>query len=310
MPLSTNNQLILAKSEATYGTSSSPANTDAVLVTGDIDVTPLEIELVDRELKRGFVGNSPQVVAQRLGRIAFSVEMSTSGTAGTAPRWGTLHKACGFAETIVASTSVTYSLVSSGFSSATLAFHNDGMAHVFAGCRGTVAMEGTVGERGLFNYEFMGLYASPTDTAKPAGNFTLQAPPLVVNSENTPTISIHGFNACLSQFSFDVANEMFFRQDAGCVQQVQITGRAPTGQITIEHPTIAQKDFYASVTAQTAGAIQIVHGTQAGRIMTINEPTASFGQPSLTDNNGIQYLQLPVMPLPSSGNDEMTLVLT
>ena len=40
--------------------------------------------------------------------VTFEVEMAGSGTAGTAPAFGPLLKACGNSETIVTDTSVTY----------------------------------------------------------------------------------------------------------------------------------------------------------------------------------------------------------
>lgn len=310
MPLLTRKRLLLSKAEQTYGSSSSPSGSEAVLVSA-LEVEPLQMELVDRQLILSHLGNSAQIVAQRAVSINCSVELAGSGTAGTAPQWGSLMKACGFSETIVASTSVTYAPVSTGFSSTTLAFFNDGMKHLVVGCRGTVSYELTAGELPKLNFEMTGIYATPTDTANPAATYSNQAVPLPVNSDSTTSVSVHSYSGCMQAFSLDVANEVIYRQLAGCSKQVLITQRAPSGEITIELPTIAAKDFFTIASNQTQGSISWVHGTTAGNIATFTASNCALGAPSLEDGDGIQHIQLPFRPIPTSnGNDEFTLVLT
>ena len=134
MALLNRKRLILAKAETTYGTDSTPAGTDAVLVR-NLDITPLSGDLVSRDLIRPYLGNYDQLIAKTSVAISFEVELAGSGTAGTAPRYGAILKACGMSETIVASTSVTYAPVSSSFSSATIYFNIDGVLHKLTGCR-------------------------------------------------------------------------------------------------------------------------------------------------------------------------------
>ena len=131
------NRLALVKSESTYGTSSSPAATDALLFT-ELDVEPLAMELLERETIQAYMGNRASVVGQRSVPVKATVEMAGSGTAGTAPRYGPLLKACGLSETIVTSTSVTYAPVSTSFSSYTMDFYADnGSRQAITGIRGT-----------------------------------------------------------------------------------------------------------------------------------------------------------------------------
>ena len=102
MTLLTRKSLILAKSESTYGTDISPAGTDAVLVRS-LEVTPIEADTVSRELIRPYLGGSEQLLANAHVSVTFAVELVGSGTAATAPRFSSLLKACGMAETITAS---------------------------------------------------------------------------------------------------------------------------------------------------------------------------------------------------------------
>ena len=94
MALLTRKRLILAKAESPYGTDSSPDGTDAVLVR-TLEITPIEADVVSRELIRPYLGNSDQLLANTRVSITFEVELAGSGTAATAPRFGSLLKACG-----------------------------------------------------------------------------------------------------------------------------------------------------------------------------------------------------------------------
>jgi len=308
----TRNRLLLAKSESSYGVvpSPAPAGTDAVLIS-NLEVSPLQLELKDRDLVQGYLGNTAQVVGQTSVGVNFSVELAGSGTAGTAPRWGSLMKACGFSETVVTSTSVTYAPVSSSFSSVALDFRNDGIKHLILGVRGNVAIEMSAGEIPKLNFTFMGIYGAPTATANPATTFTNQSTPVAVNADSTTSVSVHSYSACMNAFSLDMANNMVFRQLAGCTKQVMITDRAPSGSITVELPALGTKDFYTIAAAQTAGAISFQHGQTAGNIATFTASNCAFDSPTLEDGDGIQHIVLPFRPLPgSSGNDEVSIALT
>jgi hypothetical protein len=303
-------RLLLAKIESVYGTDPTPAATDAVLVSA-LEVQPLQLELKDRELILGYLGNTEMVVGQRLVSVSFDVEIAGSGTAGTAPKWSALMQACGFSETIVAVTSVTYAPISTAFKGVTLYFFADGVRHKVTGCRGTWSMALETGEIPKISFEFTGIFNAPTDETQPSGTFSDQADPVVVNSVNTATLQVHGYAACLSAFSLDLANETPFRQLAGCTQQIMITDRKPEGEVTIEAPTIAAKNYFSAASTQTAGQFSWVHGTTAGNIVTFTAPTCNLGSPEYEDSDGIIMLKLPFMPQPTAaGNDEFTLALT
>lgn len=92
------NRLLLVEMESSYGVDPTPAATDALKVS-ELDVTPLEIELLDRELITGTFGNTEKVTGSTMSKLSFPVEIAGSGAAGTAPRMGRLLRACGFAET-------------------------------------------------------------------------------------------------------------------------------------------------------------------------------------------------------------------
>ncbi len=97
MALSTKKRLILVKLESTYGTDSVPVVADAVLCTS-LELSPLEGSSVDRSFIRPYFANSGSIRVENYASVAFETEIAGSGTAGTAPEWGLLLKACNFTE--------------------------------------------------------------------------------------------------------------------------------------------------------------------------------------------------------------------
>ena len=304
-------RLLLAKSEgSSYGVSAAPTGADALLIS-NLDVSPLEVDLKDRELIRPYFGNSAKVVSKRMGSVKFDVELAGSGTAGTAPKWGRLLMACGFVEAVSAGVSVTYAPVSSGITSVTLDFNADGTKHLYTGCRGTASLSLKTGEIPKISFEFMGIYNAAAASAASTPTFDNQSAPVIANAQNTTAVSAFSFSSCMEEFTMALNNNTPFRQLMGCSQQIPVTDRLPSGEITIESPALGSKDFFGLVSGQTQGAITWQHGQTAGNIITFNAPTCSLGNPSYADSDGVMMLKMPYTPIPSSsGNDEFTLVLT
>ena len=306
----TRKRLILVKKETTYGTDSSPAGTDALLVR-NLDITPIEADLVSRDLIRPYLGNSPQLLANSRVGITFQVELAGSGTAGTAPRFGAILQACGMSETIVATTSVTYAPVSASFSSATIYFNNDGILHKATGCRGTFTLNAAVGEIPTIDFTMVGVYNAPTDTAAPAVTYSAQASPLIFKQGNTSSFQFFSYAGCLQSVTFDIANSTVYRELVGCTKEVIITDRKPAGTVMIEAPTLATKDYFSTAQTETTGNLTFLHGTTAGNRVTLNALQCDIANPSYADQDGIQMLNIPYIAVPTtSGNDEMSLVFT
>jgi hypothetical protein len=131
MVLLTRKRLILAKTEETYGTDSSPIGSDAVLVK-ELEITPIEADVVSRDLIRPYLGNSDQLLANTRVEITFQVEMAGSGTAATAPRFSSLLKACGMAETTTAA-AITGTAQAGSAGSITLAAGSSAVDDIFNG---------------------------------------------------------------------------------------------------------------------------------------------------------------------------------
>ena len=310
MPLLSRKRLILAKTESPYGTDSSPAGTDAILVR-DLSITPLQSDVVDRELIRPYLGASEQLLANTRVEVTFQVEMAGSGAAGTAPAYGRVIQACGFSQTLSAGVSATYSPVSDTFSSVTIFYNIDGVLHKVTGCRGTFTLNAAVGEIPTIDFTMTGIYNAPTDTAAPSVTYSNQATPLVFKNGNTTGFELLSFAGCLQSVELDMGNEVIYRELVGCSKEVLITNRAVSGTVTIEAPTIAQKDYFTAALGDVLGNLTFQHGQAAGNIVTVTSTTVDIGDVSYEDQDGIHMLSVPVTAVPgSAGNDEIEFVFT
>ncbi len=311
MPLLTRKRLILLESEGTYGTDPTPTGADAVLVR-DLNIVPLQSDVVSRDLVRPYLGASEQLLANTRVECTFSVELAGSGTAGTAPRYGKALLACGMSETVAPSTSVTYAPVSASFGSCTIYYNIDGVLHKVTGARGTFTINGAVGEIPTIDFTFTGIYNTPTDTALPSVTYGDQATPVVFKAGNTTGFELLSYAGCLQSVSFDVGNSLVYRELVGCTKEVLLTDRASTGSVVLEAVTMATKNYFTAALSDGAlGNLIFQHGQTAGNIVDFASTRVDIGDVSYSDQDGIHMLNIPYTCVPSTaGNDEFSLVYT
>ena len=311
MALLTRKRVILIEAESSYATDPTPTATDAVLVR-DLTITPQSSDVVSRELIRPYLGASEQLLANTRVECTFAVELAGSGSAGTAPRYGSALKACGLSEVVVSSTRVTYAPVSTGFSSVTIHYNIDGVRHKVTGARGTVELSAEVGQIPVLNFSMQGIYNAPDDSALPSVTYGNQEEPLIFKNGNTSSFQLLSFGGALQSFNFDLGNELVYQELVGGTKQVLLVDRQATGSVTIQAPTIAQKDFFAAALVDnTLGNLQFTHGTTAGNIVQFISSKVDIGDVNYGDIDGIASLEIPYTLVPStSGNDEFSLIYT
>ena len=234
----------LAKIEATYGTDPTPTGSANAVQLRNLEIQPAESEVLSRELIRSYLGNSPQLIANTRVVVSFEVEYSASGTAGTAPKYDPILRACGMNPTTVANTSVTYVPRSTGFESCTIHYDTDGLRHIVTGCRGTFTISLNANQIPIFNFTLTGQYNAPTDTESPTLTFSNQADPEIFNDTNTTAFTLYSAtNLALQSAEIDLGNEVIYREQVNSTKEIQITDRAATANFVIEAPTLATKDF-------------------------------------------------------------------
>ena len=316
MALLARKRVILAKTETTYGTDASPTGAANAILVRNLDVTPLDAEIVSRDLVRPYFGNYDQLVAAQKVGVTFEVELQGSGTAGTAPAYGPLLRACGMSETIAAGTKVDYKPVSASFDSVTIYVQvqqdvsGNSPLHKITGCRGNVEFSLNAKAIPVARFTFTGLYNAVVDAANVTATYTGFKTPLAVNQANTPTFSFFGYTAIASSFNMNLNNEVVYRNLIN-QETVLLTDRKAGGTVVFDAPTITAKDFFAASIATTLGNMQIVHGTTAGSIIDISATgTVDLTNPSYAEADGIVQLSIPYVLVPTSaGNDEFTLTV-
>ncbi len=308
MALRTKKTVVFAKIESVYGTAVALVAADAIQ-THAAKVMPLEGSTVKHEFDGQTFGNDGDVHVGTHVKVEFDVELQGSGTAGTAPKFGTLLKACQMSETIVATTSVTYAPASSGTDALTMYFQLDGQRHALRGARGTYQLK--LDSQGLpyLHFVFTGLWVTPSSVADIAPNFTGWARARPITFANTPTVTLHGLASVYKSFAYDHKNQVEHFDNPG-EEMVEIVDRKPDGQISLLAPAISVKDYFTTARSDTTGALLVVHGLVAGSIVTFNAPVTQLLQPKYGEDKGRAMLEANLSFVRNAGDDEMSLVFT
>ena len=307
MALFMNKTLVALKKETTFGTAATLAGTDCFLVS-NVSLTPLAGNTATRDFVRPYFGQSSSIQLDSHVELSFDVELASSGAAGSRPAYGDALLACGFEETLTASTSAVYEPLSADFDSVTIEVFMDGIKHQITGARGSFSLSIARGAIPSISFNFMGNYVAPADASPLTPNFSDFKIPLGANSVNTQTITLFDEDLCVESFSADLANNLVYRDLPGCDPAALITDRAPTGTLVFEATTITTYNWVEAARTKTAGAFQIIHGTAAGSIVQIDAPAVTINPPSYQDSDGVMMLSAPLIFEPtSSGNDELVL---
>lgn len=309
MPKYWKSKTILAKDEVTYGIDPVPTGAANAILASDVTFTPMEGDWVKRNYERRFFGSRPGLGAAFRSMLTFSVELVGSGAAGTAPGWGPLLRACGVAEVITAGVSVEYSPITDGPESATLYFDVDGTKHVMLGARGNVVFKVDANGIPMLTFTFTSLFTVPTEAAKPTPVYTAFQAPQVASKANTPTFTIGAVPFTMRSFELDMANDVQPRMLVG-QEAILIVDRDETLKVQVEAVALGTYDPFTTAKNNVLKAIQLVHGTVAGRIVTLDLPSSQQQMPAYQEQQGILEWPLTFSPLPVAGDDQWTLTLT
>lgn len=296
---------ILNKIETTYGVNSAPAALNAI-IGKNVSFTPIEADEVSRDLLLPYMGNQGVILTGKYAKLEFDVEIAGSGTAGTAPKWASLMRACGFAETLNATTSATYNIVEDNQSSTTVFFEVDGVRHIMLGCRGTLSLNFAPKAIPSFRFSLTGLLGTITDQALTAVTQAGWSTPVEASSANT-TLSLHGYSGAAESLSIDLGNTVTPRFLIGS-ESVIISDRKTTGQAVLEATTLATINWFQRALARTRGALSLVHGTAAGNIVEITAPAVELGKIAQGQTDGILNYTVPLSFCPVSGRDELVII--
>lgn len=307
MPLFTRKTAVLAKIETVNGTDSVPTGGANAMVIRNVTLTPQDLDVVDRDLVRPYMGNSPQLVVGQKVQLEFEIEMAGAGTSAiTKAKWDALMRACGFASVTNSTISNDYTPISAAFESLSAYTFIDGIKHGMVGAMGDVEFNITAKGMPVLKFKFLGIYQTPADTANPSLTTTGWQVPLGVNNQNTTGFSLHSFAGVMASLSIKMNNVLSYQNLVGA-EFVQITDRKASGSVSIQAPLLTTKDFFAASKNMTLAGLACIQGTAAFNKVQFASSNCQVMRPNYGDMEGIRMLNMDLNLVPSSaGNDEIT----
>lgn len=299
--------VVLAKIETTYGTDSTPAGSNGILVEDP------KVELVGKSLTRNaavnYYGSKKKLNIGEAYKLSFKTELKGSGAAGTVPEIGVLFRIANFTELITAGTKVEYtpnSLLDSG-ESASVYFYLDGVLRKLVGSKAVkIGLEAKAGEYGYLSWELQGLYAGPVEQAAPTVTPNPTQPARFVNAQ----FQIDTYAAIIETLKIDVENKLIRRGSANAPTGVlgfHIGGREVKGSIDPEVVPFATKNFWSLWENSTEVAFTSQFGSVAGNKIITTAPAVQIADvPKDANRDNIYTLDVPLQFNPTSaGNDEL-----
>ena len=304
------NVLLLIKQEVTYGTDPVPAaGTNAILAQVS-NAQPVQTQFEERQIVKGSLGSSGSIQVAAWSTITIQFELAGASATGTAPPWGKLLEACGFAEVATPATDVVYTPVSTGFESVTIYYYLDGLLHKMTGAFGNPTF--TINSRGIpvCSIDFTGLYNATVDQSIPGGvDYTAFQVPQAVNDANTTAFTLHGASPIMDTCVINVNNTVVYQNMVG-EERVSITDRTMSANVSFKMTSVASKAWHNIVQSGATAALAVTHGTAAGSIFDFDAPATQLKDPSYSDKDGVVMLNLGMDMLPVSGNDELVITIT
>ena len=312
MAKSFDKKVILLKQESTEGTDAAPAvGADALRV---LNYQPqfMDADQKVRNIEKAYFGADPVAMANFKRGASFDMEMHGGGAAGTAPQWMKFARFAGFAAPVlVADTSATMSPTSTVPSASHWAYIDDLLLKT-VGARGNIGYTVEDDEFPIFSCSLLG--RPPVNLAEEAvpGSPTISGvvDPVIASSEAT-TFTLDGYAVGLRRMTMNANVDLQFRSLIGPQDKVLYRERNWNGQIVIELPNLSAKNYFEKVRPGTKMVSELVHGTVAGNIVTIDHPALQVsGNVELSEEQGVLMATLPVTALPVSGNDEVVFTAT
>jgi len=318
MPRLIRKTAILVKTEVTYGVDSVPTGAANAMLVSNATFN-LAYNNVERNFIRPYFGGSGQLAGTRFVEINFEVELANSGTAGTAPAWGPVLRACGMAEAILATPArVEYTPVSASFSSVTIYYHIDGVRRVALGAMGNVEIMLNEGAAPMLRFSMVGLDGGRTATADPTVTLTAFRAPQVVTDVNSGDINLgctYAAGALSSGtvfpsrgLSINLQNTVSRKALLGG-QAVQISDRNVQGSMQLDLTAAQEVSFMTDINASTNTTLGFTHSTGAGVGIIVHAPQVQRIDPTDQEYEGDVHIGQNLRFTPTTaGNDELRLV--
>lgn len=279
MTLLKRKRVLAAKIESTPGTAETLTSSDAAFNAYDVMIQT-ETEMEQRE-GQGSFGMRPSVAGGYKGKITFKHDASWDGTA-TEPAWAdTFLPACGWVKSGQVYTPRTEA-PGTNVKTLTMAVYIDGMRKMLRGCMGTFKWNCPTGKTAFLEFEFTGVWESPTDTAIIAPTYPTVAPLRYASSTTTwNSVDLH-----LESLVLDSGNTILLRESAGTAAgflAAIVTNRICTITGNPESKLVATQDRYGKLLDYSEHALTFDLDGPTNSKITIAAPKAQITSISEAD---------------------------
>ncbi|GAB6040142.1 phage tail tube protein [Endothiovibrio diazotrophicus] len=305
MLMFTKKLLMAGLEDVSYNTE---ASSTAAVRTSNLVIQPLEGSTVKMNYDRPYMGSEKEIhVGTHVGST-FDVAVAGSGTAGIAPAYGTLLRACGMEETVTDSVDAVYKPRSNGHESMTQFMYFDGQKHSTTGCRGSVKMSFTAGATPTFSFTMKGLWKGPLSEGEPATDFSPWIDPLPVEKDNTTTFRLFGQDLNMHELEIDLGNQVAHRNVVNS-EGVIINERLVTGRVVFDAEALSTFNPFTQAKNNASGTLELVHGTTGGNIVQVDAPIVQLLQPKYGEKDGVRTIEANLTFIPTTGDDELTVTI-
>lgn len=303
-------QMLLVKSEVTYGVDPTPTPADNAVLVYEPSVK-VNIEELERDPSLPDLGQLASKDGIRTAELSFTVDFSANTSVGVAPEIGDILEAFGFAETVSAGSSVVYS--PSTCETSLTAYH-----YSIDKCSGSAVlckMTGCVGQDLKITIEagklvkmectMVGLYNAPTDVTAPSTP-TYNGTPQVAKNQ---TVTIDGVTTlAIQSITIDLGNEVSTGEDVSGtwgVNDLRIIKRKPMIEFNPERVPISTYDWWSDFASDPV-AVSFDIGTGSGAI-SITAPAFKITEISPGDKEGRIVDEVKGQLARDTGNDELAI---
>lgn len=299
-----NKRLLLAKIQATHDVDPLPTPAANAIEVFDLSFSPLKSEKKEIKPVRPYPGSKPAQLANQHLTISFKVQWASSGTAGVAPKYAHLLRACSLAEIVTANTKVDYKPINAAQEEITLYYQQDGIKHKLINAKGDVSLAAGIGDVPMLSFSFTGMKGGRVVEAVPAGAVYVDFKDAIVVSSDVSTLMLNGVTYPSNGLEVSLGNAVAYKERTS-QKQIRSTDRNASGKLTLDLDPTQQQAVMTTLEASGTFPLSFVHGTTAGNICSVTAPAIQLLEPSEEDDNGVMLHGFSFDALPVSGNDEV-----
>jgi hypothetical protein len=229
----------------------------------------------------------------------------TTKVATVGPAWSVTPDAT---STYSIDANAAYAPISESQEMLSIYYYRSGVLRKAIDCRGAIeTVDCGVGKRPLFNFRMLGIDAGVSAASNPAQTLTGWKVPEVINDPNTGDILLGGSAYPSRGFTINGGNQVGYTPLLGG-EAIDITGRQITGRTDLSLTAAQVATFHSTVRNNTLQSFGFLHGTAAGKRMSITGPAVQLLDQEETETNGRALDGYSMRFLPVNGNDELRIV--